>query len=50
MSLRIKRDKGDDNSYQCTKRKYREMRLYKYSPQFFKSLFYYYYYYDTIIF
>lgn len=27
MSLRIKRDRGDDNRYQWTKRKYREKRL-----------------------
>lgn len=44
MSLRIKRDSGNDNRYQYSKRKYRKMRLC--TLQFFKSLLYY----NTIMF
>lgn len=28
MILHIRRERGDDNKYQCSKRKHREMRLY----------------------
>lgn len=39
MSLRIKRDRGNDNRYQCSKKKYRKIRLC--TLQFLKSSVYY---------
>lgn len=46
MILRIKRDRGDDNKYQCSKRKHREMRLHMLS---LKNHYIYYFYISVIL-